>query len=514
MNKFKISFIKESMLFSSNFVLIFVLLSKLLGFFKQILISYYFGTTIETDLISLSQDFISNINYVLTQIIIISFVSIYIHIKQTDSKKIPLFIVASFKLFLYFAVFSTLFILIFSNSIARIIAPTYPLELLDILSSYLKLFSLSIIPFIVIAYLSGILTANNRHSQRESSTILQNIVVILVLVFFNYLGIKSLILSFFAYLLMLVLYLIFLSRKFLQLQFRFFLIPIYKNRDILSLIKMIIPLLLSYSMLQINEQINKIFASGMTTGSVTALGYGAILSNLVTSLLIVFITMAFTKITSQIALSNRIKSSELLFTYTTIILIFSVPISVLVILNSYDIVSFAFFRGEFNLESLRITSSALMGYGFMYIPFVIKNMLNNFYYGNKSTFFPTIISALGIIINVIATILLSPLFGIFGITLATSISELISSILLLLTIKKNYPYLKIKDFFTNLIYLSFGLLSSIFVVYYLKHLLFDFSIFLKLVITTVTTLLVYFLSITPLIVILYKKVKLLRNQQI
>jgi putative peptidoglycan lipid II flippase len=277
---------------------------------------------------------------------------------------------------------------------------------------------------------------------------------------------------------------------------------------------MIIPLLLSYSILQINEQINKIFASGMTTGSVTALGYGAILSNLVTSVLIVFITMAFTKITSQIALSNRIKSSELLFTYTTIILIFSVPISVLVILNSYDIVSFAFFRGEFNLESLRITSSALMGYGFMYIPFVIKNMLNNFYYGNKSTFFPTIISALGIIINVIATILLSPLFGIFGITLATSISELISSILLLLTIKKNYPYLKIKDFFTNLIYLSFGLLISIFVVYYLKHLLFDFSIFLKLLITSVTTLLVYFLSITPLIVILYKKVKLLRNQQI
>jgi putative peptidoglycan lipid II flippase len=119
-----------------------VIFSKILGFFKQILISYYFGTTIETDLISLSQDFISNINYVLTQIIIISFVSIFIHIKQTDSQKIPLFIASSLNLFLYFAIFSTALILLFSEEIAKIIAPTYSFELISILSSYLRLFSL------------------------------------------------------------------------------------------------------------------------------------------------------------------------------------------------------------------------------------------------------------------------------------------------------------------------------------------------------------------------------------
>jgi putative peptidoglycan lipid II flippase len=105
MKNYIVSSIKQTIRFSSNLIFIIVLFSKILGFLKQILISYYFGTTIETDLISLSQDFISNINYVLTQIIIISFVSIFIHIKQTDNEKIPLFIASSFKLFLYFAIF-------------------------------------------------------------------------------------------------------------------------------------------------------------------------------------------------------------------------------------------------------------------------------------------------------------------------------------------------------------------------------------------------------------------------
>jgi len=507
MKKINISLIKQTIHFSTNLLLIIVIFSKILGFLKQILISYYFGTTIETDLISLSQDFISNINYVLTQIIIISFVSIFIHIKQTDSQKIPLFIASSFKLFLYFAIFSTALILLFSEEIAKIIAPTYSFELISILSSYLRLFSLSIIPFIIIAFLSGILTANNKHILRESSIIIQNIVVIIVLISFNFLGIKSLVLSFFAYLFIVVLYFFVLSNRFLKFNLGYFLVPIIKNKEVTSLIKMMVPLFLSYSMLQINEQINKVFASGMAVGSVTALGYGAILSNLITSILIVFITMSFTKITSAIAIKNNKNSSDFLINLTTIILIFSIPISVIVIFNSSDIVSIAFMRGAFDLNSLQVTSSALMGYGFMYIPFVIKHMLNNFYYGNKSTFYPMVFSTLGIFTNIIATIFLSPIFGILGITIATSISELFSSTLLLLTIKKSYPYLNMKQFFNYLAHLFIGLLISILFVFYFRQILSNFSSFVRLVIITFTTFLIYFISISPLIRLLYRKSK-------
>ena len=42
-----------------------ILIAKLLGFIKQMVVASSFGTTIETDLINLSQSFIGNIQYVI-----------------------------------------------------------------------------------------------------------------------------------------------------------------------------------------------------------------------------------------------------------------------------------------------------------------------------------------------------------------------------------------------------------------------------------------------------------------
>jgi putative peptidoglycan lipid II flippase len=100
---------------------------------------------------------------------------------------------------------------------------------------------------------------------------------------------------------------------------------------------------------------------------------------------------------------------------------------------------------------------------------------------------------------------LSPIFGIFGITMATSISELFSSTLLLLSIKKSYPYLNIKQFLIYLGYLFIGLLISILFVFYFRQVLSDLSSFFRLVILTFTTFLIYFISIIPLIRLLYRK---------
>ena len=59
-----------------------ILLGKLMGFVKQMVVASAFGATIETDLINLSHGFIGNLQYLLVQSSVTSVVSIYIHMES------------------------------------------------------------------------------------------------------------------------------------------------------------------------------------------------------------------------------------------------------------------------------------------------------------------------------------------------------------------------------------------------------------------------------------------------
>ena len=55
-----------------------LIVSKLLGFVKQMVTAAAFGTTIETDLISLSQGLIGNIQYLLVESVLSALVAVYL----------------------------------------------------------------------------------------------------------------------------------------------------------------------------------------------------------------------------------------------------------------------------------------------------------------------------------------------------------------------------------------------------------------------------------------------------
>ena len=59
-----------------------LIVSKLLGFVKQMVTAAAFGTTIETDLISLSQGLIGNIQYLLVESVLSALVAVYLHTAQ------------------------------------------------------------------------------------------------------------------------------------------------------------------------------------------------------------------------------------------------------------------------------------------------------------------------------------------------------------------------------------------------------------------------------------------------
>lgn len=134
------------------------------------------------------------------------------------------------------------------------------------------------------------------------------------------------------------------------------------------------------------------------------------------------------------------------------------PISVLTILNSNDIVTIIFGRGAFDQNAIKNSSYALTGYAFSFVPLIYKELYSRLQYSYMDSKHPMINSSIGIIVNTILSILLCPFFGILAVTITTSVSAAISAILNMKTSRKHNTYLGIKSF---LKYLPYWLIGSI-----------------------------------------------------
>ena len=118
-----------------------IILSKLMGFVKQMVVANQFGTTIETDLITLSEGFIGNIQYLLVQALVTSFISVYIYTKEQEEARASRFAMDTIKAFTFVAAALTAIVCLGAPWIARLIAPSYSAELSGALARYLRLFS-------------------------------------------------------------------------------------------------------------------------------------------------------------------------------------------------------------------------------------------------------------------------------------------------------------------------------------------------------------------------------------
>lgn len=64
------------------------------------------------------------------------------------------------------------------------------------------------------------------------------------------------------------------------------------------------------------------------------------------------------------------------------------PISILTVLLSEEIVTIVYARGAFDAESVRICAQALRGYALMFVPLVFREVYSRFQYGHQDSKLP------------------------------------------------------------------------------------------------------------------------------
>lgn len=414
-----------------------LLLAKLLGFVRQMVTASAFGTSLETDLITLSQGFIGDLQYVLVQVLMTSFVSVYIYIQEKDTQESGRFAGDVIRVFLVLSGVIVTLILLFAPVLARIIAPSYNAQLSAKLAGYLRLFCPMLLLFVLMAVYQALLNANSRFLPGQMEGIHQSLAVIAVVLLFGHkIGVQALTVSFFLYMLWNTLFLRIASHRY-QIVFRG---NPFQNFAVWDLLRMSGPLFLGYAMIYVNQQVDKILASGLSAGTVTALGYAAVLSNLIATFIATFSSILFPYVTAKIAQQQHEQAACLICKSALLMTAAFLPISILTVLCAEDVVSVVFGRGAFSGDAVRNASYALMGYAFSFVPQVFQQLFSRFHYGYQDTRRPMINSTIGIVFNIMLSIALCPTWGVFGVAFASSVSSLICGVLNVLFARRHNSF--------------------------------------------------------------------------
>lgn len=434
---------KKGSLFRASFsVSGIILLVKILGFVKQAVTASAIGATIETDLISLSEGFIGNIQYVFVQILLTSFITVYIHIREEDdegtARRFAMDVIRAFSLIVLGL---SAAVLLAAPLISRIIAPSYSPELSARLTGYLRLFAPVLILFIWNAVFHALLNAHRRFVPGELTGLNQSVITIaLVLALGGRLGADTLALAFFAYNIWNTLYLGALSRQYWSRSRG----NPFQNESVRQLLRMAGPLLLGYSMVYINQQVDKALSSGLGQGIVTAMGYAAVLSDLIGTLIASFCSILFTDITVHISRGEDTKAAGLASWAAALLVLAFLPVSILTVLCAEDIVSVIYGRGAFGDVAVRSAAQALRGYAFAFVPLVLRDLFSRFQYSYQDTRRPMVNSTIGIAFNIVLSVALCPRLGVLGITLASSVSVLICGVLNAATARRHKKFLSFR----------------------------------------------------------------------
>mgnify|MGYP004527144501 CR=1 FL=1 len=428
----------KTILKSTTAVITVMLASKLLGFLRQTLMANIYGSNDLTDIYFISSEFMINVVGAFTTALTTALVTVYISIAVKNGKKAAGEVVS--KVLVLFLVAATAAILIldsFAPQVGRLLAPAYDTEQLNLLARYLRIFSAAFIFSAFQSIYAAVLNANDIFVPGKLYGLIYNPLVIAFILLLNgKLGIDSVIC---AYYIANIIQIIFLHLRCRGIySFR----PTLNLRDerLVQVGRLALPILLSNVVIQLNGIIDKALCSYLGEGVASAYTYAYTLEQFVTGTFTATITMVLlSQFANLVAEKDFEKINAMLTRAVSAMILTLTPVAVITVLSARDIVTLIYMRGKFTMEAVDQTTMALIGFAVGFPIIALREVMIRIHFAFQKTQLPVAISILSVLLNAVASILLSQYIGILGITIATSVSAVASVVLLVITSRRYVP---------------------------------------------------------------------------
>ena len=429
----------------------YTIISRLLGYFRDILIAIFLGTSFIADAFFVAFRIPNTFRRLFAEgTFNAAFVPSYSSELNKGKSKANKFANEIFNILFMGLLFCVLIAQIFMPVFVSLIAPGFiessekiklATDLTRITFPFLMFVSLS-------SFFSAILNSHNKFAAASASPIILNVVLIIVLLLSKFLN-DSLVyyLSYgvsLAGLFQLIFLYKFVKRFYsINLKFKF-----NKNKQVSIFFKKLLPSIFSSGVTQINIFVGTIIAS-FQASAVSYLYYADRIYQI--NLAIAGIAIGVVVLPQLSKYVYYKKKEKIIFMQNKALelsMFLSIPAALALIIGSEEIISGLFGYGSFSEEAVSNSAKALYYFSFGLPAFALIKVFSTFFFANHDTKTPFYISLFSVILNILISVYYFEKLGFIIIPIATSISSWFNSIIL-------YLYLKNKDLFNfNKIFIS------------------------------------------------------------
>jgi len=429
----------QSVAFGTIFIFGFTLLSKGLGFIREMVLAAQFGTSWRLDAVIIAMEPAENLSSIIAGALSTMMIPLYLEVKNgKDPEQTKRYASQVLKLAAAVLLIFSALLFLFPDLLIKVFAPSYSGEILDYAARKLRI--LSVLPLIhgFGSIFTAVLRAERRFLQMASFQLIFNIIAIPMLFFLAPLWSEAAyvftwVVGYLVMTLIMGLYsLRFFDKKEIVSSSRF-------STSAKQTLKLALPLIIGSSSGMINNIVDKIFASFLPAGRISALRYSHVLLAMINGVIVgSFLTTTYTEI-SEAASRKDFQAIERRMRKTNDDLMrIVIPLTFWVILMAEPLIRILFQRGAFDSQSTDLVSASLIGYSVIIILSPIGGLISNTLISIKDIKFVNWLAVVFIGLNAFFDWVLLKPFGHAGIAYSSSVISVLSVIFYYLWLKKRY----------------------------------------------------------------------------
>ena len=482
----------------------YTILSRILGYLRDILIAIFLGTSFVADAFFVAFRIPNTFRRLFAEgTFNAAFVPSYTSELSKGKSKSIKFADQIFNFLFLGLLFLVLVIEIFMPIFVSLIAPGFVGDTKKIeLATSLTRITFPFLMFICLAsFFSAILNSHNRFAAASAAPIILNIILIGILLFGKLLDDKivyylSYGVSIAGFLQLIFLY--FFVKKFYSINFNF---SIKFTKSVKIFFKKLLPSIFSSGVTQINILIGTIIAS-FQASAVSYLYYADRIYQI--NLAIAGIAIGVVVLPQLSKHVHSKKKNKIKFIQNKALelsMFLSIPATIALMIGSEEIVSALFGYGSFDEESVNNSAKALYFFAIGLPAFALIKVFSSFFFANHDTKTPFYISLVSVVINITISLYYFSNIGFIIIPIATSISSWFNSIVLFLFLKSQKLFEFNEIFFIKFFKITFssitmGLIFSYLISFFENKLVYDYNLKLFYLLLSVLLGLMFYLIVS------------------
>lgn len=476
--------------YTAFLLMIINILSKILGFFREVLLSYFYGTGEIATAFQISFLIPYTILGFVMSGLSTNFIPTYTFLdNERGRKKADSFTSNILNIIFIIGIFATILAYIFARKIVFIFAMGYSGEIFELSVKFTRITILGMFAQLLNSILKGYLNIKGNFVVPGSTGFLYNIIIIVFLVISYKINpilapIGVTIATIFQY----TPYIFAIKNT----RYKHSFILNFKDENVKKLLILAVPIIFGVAVNQINQIIDQNLASFISVKGISVLTYSIRLYEFVWGIMIVSITTSIYPTLSRLAINSITKFKIQITKTISTILYLVIPSAIGIMLFSNEIITLLYKRGKFDENDVILVSGALFYYSLGLIGLGIRDVVSSSFYCLKLTKIPLINSIEMVILNVILSIVLSRYMGLNGIALGSTIASFFGAVNLYIKLQKQIGKIKYRMMFKNLCkmiisVIAMGIGSKF--IFFILHL--KFSSNLSLIISIMFAVVIY-----------------------